>query len=250
MSQDWDRWHPKYESAQVCTLEGCERPRRAREWCHPCYMRLRRKGQVPGLVSVVRLCTVMEDGEPCPRPVHARGMCGTHHSRWRLHGDPLGGYEPPICSVVEGGKHCSNLASARGFCDKHYRRWQVHGDPLTTLRTVNRNAPETCTKSGCSKPHYGKGRCKGHYNQDIANPKRRARKLLATVVDFTPEQIEQRMSMFGFQCWMCGGAFEAVDHVKPLSRGGPHMLANLRPACHSCNSKKGAKWPLALLTAA
>jgi hypothetical protein len=33
------------------------------------------------------------------------------------------------------------------------------------------------------------------------------------------------------------------DHVKPLARGGSNWPANLRPACKSCNSRKGARWP-------
>lgn len=73
--------------------------------------------------------------------------------------------------------------------------------------------------------------------------RRRARKLDAMLVVFTAEQLEQRLSMFP-GCWMCGGPKEVVDHVKPLTKGGPHMLANLRPACKSCNSSKRSTWPL------
>lgn len=46
---------------------------------------------------------------------------------------------------------------------------------------------------------------------------------------------------WGNRCWMCGGPYEEADHVIPLALGGPHCLANLRPACKSCNSAKGAK---------
>jgi len=52
------------------------------------------------------------------------------------------------------------------------------------------------------------------------------------------------MSYWGNKCWMCEGPFEHVDHVKPLSKGGPHILANLRPACASCNASKNDRWPL------
>lgn len=33
----------------------------------------------------------------------------------------------------------------------------------------------------------------------------------------------------------------AVDHIIPLSRGGDNTLANVAPACSSCNSSKGNK---------
>lgn len=30
-----------------------------------------------------------------------------------------------------------------------------------------------------------------------------------------------------------------IDHIVPLSRGGPHLFANLQPAHAACNSRKG-----------
>jgi 5-methylcytosine-specific restriction endonuclease McrA len=35
----------------------------------------------------------------------------------------------------------------------------------------------------------------------------------------------------------------AVDHVKPITKGGSHMPANLRPICGPCNSLKHNTWP-------
>lgn len=52
------------------------------------------------------------------------------------------------------------------------------------------------------------------------------------------------MTRYGNLCWICGGPGEQIDHVKPLSKGGAHCLANLRPACFRCNNKKRAMWPL------
>jgi 5-methylcytosine-specific restriction endonuclease McrA len=72
---------------------------------------------------------------------------------------------------------------------------------------------------------------------------RQARKRNASTVKFTKEQLHLRLSMFA-GCWMCGGPKESVDHVKPLSKGGAHILSNLRPSCKSCNSRKRNKWPL------
>lgn len=74
--------------------------------------------------------------------------------------------------------------------------------------------------------------------------RQRARKKAAPTIPFTLEQLDARMSMFGHRCWMCGGPFEHVDHVKPLAVGGYHCLSNLRPACASCNAKKQARWPV------
>lgn len=140
-----------------------------------------------------RTCSI--DG--CGKPVLARGWCGAHYRRWRIHGEP-GGAElirKPAGSVacgVEGctgfarvyglcGKHyqrldrlnstelpdhgarkcdvegCGRTAESRGWCSMHYKRWQAHGDPEATLHT------ETCSVEGCERKHSGRGLCATHY---------------------------------------------------------------------------------------
>jgi len=74
--------------------------------------------------------------------------------------------------------------------------------------------------------------------------RRRARKAAAPGTA-TAAQIAARCAMFGNKCWVCGAPAEAIDHVKPLAAGGSGWPCNLRPICRSCNSRKGAKWPLA-----
>lgn len=75
------------------------------------------------------------------------------------------------------------------------------------------------------------------------NRERRARKLNAPSIPFTPAQLASRMAYFGGRCWVCGVEHDAVDHVKPLSRGGWHCLSNLRPICTPCNTRKKDRWP-------
>jgi len=67
----------------------------------------------------------------------------------------------------------------------------------------------------------------------------------ATIQKFTKDDLFDRFSVFGHRCAYCGATWKHVDHVKPLSRGGPHCLSNLRPACVSCNSSKYNK-PLSI----
>lgn len=78
------------------------------------------------------------------------------------------------------------------------------------------------------------------------NHRRRARLQLVTVVAISPEQWTQRASMFGNRCVYCGVSGDVVpmtvDHVKPVAKGGAHILANLRPACKPCNCKKHDNW--------
>jgi 5-methylcytosine-specific restriction endonuclease McrA len=59
--------------------------------------------------------------------------------------------------------------------------------------------------------------------------------------------VAARVAVYGGRCAYCGGPYEHIDHVKPIKLGGPHILANLRPACEQCNLRKGAMPPMVWL---
>jgi 5-methylcytosine-specific restriction endonuclease McrA len=71
----------------------------------------------------------------------------------------------------------------------------------------------------------------------------RARKLATSVVRITPDLLAAKLAYWGWRCWLCGGEPTTWDHVKPSTKGGPHILANLRPACQPCNTRKLNRWP-------
>lgn len=74
------------------------------------------------------------------------------------------------------------------------------------------------------------------------NADRRAREPYGAVKH---EMLKDKWLYWGGVCYLCKKAIGddlAWDHVKPLSQGGLHVLANLRPTHASCNSKKRAKW--------
>lgn len=76
--------------------------------------------------------------------------------------------------------------------------------------------------------------------------RRRAAQLAAITLPFTPQQLAQRWLYYGNRCWICRAEATATDHVKPLTKGGAHMLCNLRPICKHCNSSKHNKWPFSV----
>lgn len=78
--------------------------------------------------------------------------------------------------------------------------------------------------------------------QHKATTARKRRLDSVLVIVPTPEQIAAKWAYWGDQCWMCGGDADTLDHVKPLAALGPHILANFRPACKPCNSRKHSKW--------
>ena len=78
--------------------------------------------------------------------------------------------------------------------------------------------------------------------QVIKSAIRRARKRNAISTAFTVTQLQARWDYYAGKCWMCGVTATAMDHVKPLAKGGAHVLCNLRPSCKPCNSGKGDSW--------
>lgn len=90
----------------------------------------------------------------------------------------------------------------------------------------------------------------GRSNRDKrrASDHRRRSKIAGATVDgmtVDAHSIKMRFEYFGNACWICssGERLEA-DHVIPISRGGAHVPANIRPACKSCNSSKGNRWTI------
>lgn len=73
---------------------------------------------------------------------------------------------------------------------------------------------------------------------------RRARMAGVETEYVTRRQIIERD---GMTCYLCGRECRDeeihLDHVIPLSRGGPHCAANLKVACALCNLSKGALTP-------
>ena len=61
------------------------------------------------------------------------------------------------------------------------------------------------------------------------------------VEKITPQQFMARCAAFNFCCAYCNKPTEMdteLDHVIPRSKGGSHCLANIVPACRSCNRSK------------
>lgn len=71
--------------------------------------------------------------------------------------------------------------------------------------------------------------------------RRRVRKLNAFEDgSVTPEAVQAVFESFGCRCAYCGsdGPLQE-EHVVPVSKGGPHIIENIVPACQSCNASKG-----------
>lgn len=107
----------------VCSVEGCERPRRAKGLCSMHYQRQRTVGVE---------CSI--DG--CGNKMHAKGMCQKHYNLARRVGR--------VCSV-EG---CDETVHAREWCVMHYSRVLKYGDPGEADRRRRAEAAP-CKVEGC-----------------------------------------------------------------------------------------------------
>ncbi|CAO0836155.1 Bacteriophage protein OS=Streptomyces microflavus OX=1919 GN=Smic_81110 PE=4 SV=1 [Streptomyces microflavus] len=42
-----------------------------------------------------------------------------------------------------------------------------------------------------------------------------------------------------YGCAFCGGPYDDIEHLVPLSKGGEHSLDNIVPSCRDCNRGVG-----------
>ena len=59
------------------------------------------------------------------------------------------------------------------------------------------------------------------------------------VESFTRDELIAR---WGDACYLCGGEWDQLEHVTPVSRGGEHSLDNCRPVCEPCNRRAWAEY--------
>ena len=121
-----------------------------------------------------------------------------------------------------------------------------------------------CSENGCGRPVRARGMCSMHYHRwrrmTVGEPnpawdeRRRANYELRRARKKTNGPVEKFMNtdVFTRDGWICGICGELVDknlvwpdpmsasldHIIPLSRGGPHTLNNVQLAHLSCNTRK------------
>ncbi|ANA86646.1 HNH endonuclease [Gordonia phage ClubL] len=240
---------PRGSGLQVCQLGWCDRPHYGKGLCEAHLWRQKRGISLETPLRALkrsRGCSV----DDCSRPHKARGFCQTHDKRARLGldlDDPIRGEVNKSASeCLQDG--CGRRPYARGLCDVHNRRSRngiPMGGPIRTMEPGRE-----CSRHDCRDPHLARGLCKKHYSKEGGRGARYMRDRKARLADLggdqiNPEAWSAKVEYWGGRCWMCGSvpAVIEMDHVKPVSRGGCHIIANLRPACRSCNARKGNRWP-------
>lgn len=255
-----------------CEIAGCTKPVHARGMCIGHRARVARTGNASEDVPLkIRrkptglICSV----EGCDRAELSRTWCSSHYWRWHRHGSPLA--DIPVRQAPPPGDDCVTPACdrarfARGLCRAHYKHHRLTGpiglQPAPTAEEVAaRIEAERKYQRDFKADEYRRdpekmaARCREWRKANperarLFDAKKMRRRRSRPKLPITADQMAAKIAYWGNACWICRGPNEAIDHVKPLSKGGWHVLANLRPICNYCNSRKGAKWPFPLTAAA
>lgn len=131
------------------------------------------------------------------------------------------------------------------------------------LRTVGRRMCRHCDRilPRTAFTPGGRGKCPPCHRVDVdqwrtSNPgaaralaiRRRARVRAQQVegAQVTAAGLAAKLAYWASVCHLCRTKVDPDlfqwDHVKPIARGGLHILANLRPAHPGCNQVKSATW--------
>lgn len=211
-------------------------------------------------------------GEGCQKDAFARGMCKTHYSRWRIHGNcetVLTRRLPKKCEV-DG---CGNNAHVRwkkgkAVCNSHWQCLYRYGtesppptaphDPMPICSVHKCNAESRSRNAGLCEKHYGRMRRNG--NLDARDPLhcyvtqagyvilRRPNHPLA---DSDGRVAEHRVVAFDAYAGICPNCFwcdtnlswddAVVDHLDENKQN--NVPRNLVVSCNRCNRSRGAMLP-------
>ena len=159
--------------------------------------------------------------------------------------------------TVIGRLTATDITELRPRPDGRNRRYQTFScvcGNSTTLVPYSVNSGNT-TSCGCLHTEVVKLQMTKHglsktsaYRVQLNKARRhqkRASQYGVTVERITSGMLQELLNEYSNQCWICSINLEVVhwDHVHPLSKGGAHVVSNLRPACRDCNGKKGAVHP-------
>ena len=162
--------------------------------------------------------------ERAPRPC---GNCGAEF----VPGNTLGRYCSPRCK--DAGKPSARALSCASC-----------GRPMARSGTSRPQGEATCTACilAAAPGNLRARRQRG----------RQARRAALAAVESEPYTLADIAGRDGWDCWLCGEGVDpearwpdrqcaSVDHVVPLSLGGPDVLANVRLAHWYCNTLRGVR---------
>lgn len=119
---------------------------------------------------------------------------------------------------------------------KYLREWRA-ANPLSDVKSRAKHA----RKRSDYNREWRRNNPEKHLAKARRNVPKRDALLANLTTDFTEEVWGERLRAIGGRCHYCPERAETIDHLTPLSRGGPNLLNNMVPACKPCNMRKGKK---------
>lgn len=113
--------------------------------------------------------------------------------------------------------------------------WKAHPDEKRAMRSVQARL------NYWSKPHVARAQ------REKQRRRRADKRKFCHTLKIRDDSLRHRLLRdFGGACAYCGTALTMrtveIDHFIPCSKGGPHALGNVLPACFSCNRGPSGKW--------
>lgn len=203
-------------------------------WCRKqCFWRIRARNQA-GLTACNRCGRTTKPEQPiCRRCTHRPPTLG------------YGACAAPDCMNLGTRRRARGRDWCSPTCDLRIawreRRWG-HAGELQHKRATCRGCGEPFTPTA-HQSIYCSQRCASR----VHGRTYRHRRYGGLTDDYSIADIAARD---GWGCHLCGrpthrddhrdGGYATIDHVIPVSRFGPDILANVRIACFACNMSRGA----------
>ena len=213
-----------------------------------------------------KTCTV----DDCENKLQAKGLCNSHYTRWRMHGDynvtprhnPLNTDTHKVCgtcrellpradyyrsSRTKDGlrascKPCTNASNVSSY--------ERNKGKVLERQRISRSTPEHQARLREYLEHYLPA------NRDkYAERSAKRRALMRDALVDEGITVKALRAKHGDECMFCGVTMlfngqakgnlnprlATIEHLQPLSRGGKHSWDNTTLCCHRCNTSKNNK---------
>ena len=221
---------------RTCIIEGCDKIRRyAQGWCPMHYQRWTTRGTFAKSPPKVRdLCK-------CGEPVRARGMCRKCYRADYLLRNKEHEYATAKAWRAERIQEMRAQNMTYYYANPEYfaAKYQANKEAIGVRRRELDSDPVRIARRREREREWRKDNPEWALRNREGQRRRRR-------TDGISVSYAAILAKFGMVCHICTLDIESLedlhmDHVIPLSKGGPHSEDNIRPSHAVCNMRKGAK---------
>jgi 5-methylcytosine-specific restriction endonuclease McrA len=224
----------------VCVIADCDKQATTRGWCPKHYQSWRRHGDPDAAKSWNAPCELCERCGKQPPMQGSRQFCSKACARAGARAKTR---RPPVFTCP-GCSAEFETSSRKGRSERHCPDCATAQKKVLNARLYAELSPEKLAELRANGAQWSREHPE---SARASQRRRRALRLQATVEEFTDQEIFDRDG------WVCGICHDPVDpalrwphlfsasldHIVPLSKGGPHSRANAQLAHLTCNIRKG-----------